>query len=224
MGNSIRLYRGDASRIDEFAFQKTNKLCLVGQGIYLTNSAKIAESYRTKGAHYDRNFDRTIIAKTKNEAIAKAFIEYCKYRKEKENVLAQEFKIKLESNTIEIERIGYYQGPNTDWSFHFREGLKIGYISVFEFPEPYFSRNCLNVDANYPDPEFVRIVKERNLWKDEKSRNLIDIDFNKIIPILKDYGIHGFEYKGGRLGGGKHRAFSIWDEDFVNAHLIERYK
>lgn len=225
MENCIRLYRGDATRIEEFSFRKTLKHCLVGQGIYLTDSLKIAESYRIKGSREKYPFDIRVKTKTKNEAMSLAFTQYCKYRKEKEKILEQEFKLKLENNIIQIEREGFYMGRNTEWTFHIFEKVQIGYISVFEFPEPYFTRNCINIDAHYPDKELIRIVKENNLWKDKNIQRLDNIHFNKLIPILKDYGIHGFEYKGGRIGGGiKHRAFSIWDEEFVNSHMINRYK
>lgn len=46
----LTLYRGDADKIKEFEFKKTNKYCLLGQGIYLTDSLSIANTYRTKGS------------------------------------------------------------------------------------------------------------------------------------------------------------------------------
>lgn len=49
MNNTLTLYRGDADKIKEFEFKKTNKYCLLGQGIYLTDSLRIANTYRTKG-------------------------------------------------------------------------------------------------------------------------------------------------------------------------------
>lgn len=46
--SKLRLYRGDSTKIVKFDFNKTRKYSLVGQGIYLTNSIKIAQSYREK--------------------------------------------------------------------------------------------------------------------------------------------------------------------------------
>lgn len=44
--SKLRLYRGDSTKVVKFDFNKTRKYSLVGQGIYLTNSIKIAQSYR----------------------------------------------------------------------------------------------------------------------------------------------------------------------------------
>lgn len=48
----LRLYRGDSAKITEFSFNRTNKYCLFGPGIYLTDNVDVAHSYRTKGAKY----------------------------------------------------------------------------------------------------------------------------------------------------------------------------
>lgn len=42
------LYRGDSQKIENFRFNKTDKSCLVGQGIYLTDNPDVADSYRLK--------------------------------------------------------------------------------------------------------------------------------------------------------------------------------
>lgn len=48
----ITLYRGDSTKIDEFKFNRTYKRCLWGQGVYLTDTLDIAETYRRKGRHW----------------------------------------------------------------------------------------------------------------------------------------------------------------------------
>ena len=45
-----RLYRGDAQQIDQFDIGRTSEDSLLGQGIYLTDSARIAGDYQGKGA------------------------------------------------------------------------------------------------------------------------------------------------------------------------------
>ena len=45
-----RLYRGDAAPIDQFDLARTSVNGLLGQGIYLTDSKRIAGDYRGKGA------------------------------------------------------------------------------------------------------------------------------------------------------------------------------
>lgn len=49
---TLRLYRGDFVKIDEFKFKKTNRSCWVGPGVYLTTDSSVANSYRTKGASW----------------------------------------------------------------------------------------------------------------------------------------------------------------------------
>lgn len=51
--SNITLYRGDSTKIKRFEFSRTKKYCYRGQGIYLTDDIKVAESYRTKGASYN---------------------------------------------------------------------------------------------------------------------------------------------------------------------------
>lgn len=82
---TIRLYRGDHTKINEFNVSRTNKRCLVGPGIYLTNNYSIAESYRLKNGKHSRIYgshtEKTVIlksVKTNNigEAIQDAFTCY----------------------------------------------------------------------------------------------------------------------------------------------------
>lgn len=46
----VPLYRGDKSRVSRFQMNKTDPMALYGQGIYLTTSEKVGESYILKGA------------------------------------------------------------------------------------------------------------------------------------------------------------------------------
>ena len=51
MTTMIDLYRGDSSKIKEFNLNKTNSYSLLGKGIYLTDTKRVAETYRDKGTN-----------------------------------------------------------------------------------------------------------------------------------------------------------------------------
>jgi hypothetical protein len=71
------LYRGDYTKIVEFDFNKTDKFCHVGPGIYLTDSLRVAESYRDKGS-YTTNLTTLFNghAKDRKDAYDRAFFSY----------------------------------------------------------------------------------------------------------------------------------------------------
>lgn len=50
---TVRLYRGDSTDIQQFDRSKTDLLALFGSGIYLTNSPRVANDYKSKGASDD---------------------------------------------------------------------------------------------------------------------------------------------------------------------------
>lgn len=47
---TVTLFRGDSSMVDEFQMDKTDARALVGQGIYLTTSFDVAKDYTIKGS------------------------------------------------------------------------------------------------------------------------------------------------------------------------------
>lgn len=85
--DTITLYRGDSYEIEEFSFEKTKRTCLVGQGIYLTNTESVANTYRSKGVRrrdWSRNIHTTrdvslFSAAVANRDVAKerAFAFFC---------------------------------------------------------------------------------------------------------------------------------------------------
>jgi hypothetical protein len=287
VGDTIKLFRGDSTKIKEFKFKETKKWCLLGQGIYLTNNERVAQSYRTKGTSKSR-FGCIVRAKTKPEAVEAALKEYHYHyewnnaglfqRRRFDDLKQQDLEKlkgllsdKIEKGEITVTRQGYFQKRDQIWDFHLEEKApKFGYLTSFEFPEPYFTNNCINIDAVEKDPGFLELLLDCRFWdtsaapveavpnihwspkmkqefiKKEKAkvrvpfyetyiRNYSPVNsfakiepralkFERIIPELKKYGIHGFEYDGGfRLGGTRHRAFSIFDEEFVNDHKVSRY-
>ncbi len=49
------------------------------------------------------------------------------------------------------------------------------------------------------------------------------IKFTRLRSVLEDLGYLGIEYEGGYITAGiKHRAFCVWDSDFVNEHKVMR--
>ncbi len=77
MSDILKLYRGDAEKIRKFDFHKTNKYCLLGQGVYLTDKVTVADSYRNKGSRKALKAPLFKgIVKTKGEAMEKAFENY----------------------------------------------------------------------------------------------------------------------------------------------------
>jgi hypothetical protein len=49
MNQSVKLYRGDSTKISRFSMDHADKLSLYGPGIYLTTNKKVAEEYTRKG-------------------------------------------------------------------------------------------------------------------------------------------------------------------------------
>jgi len=51
------------------------------------------------------------------------------------------------------------------------------------------------------------------------------LNYQRARRALQEYGYRGFEYPGGMITQGvRHRAFCVWDEDFVNEHKMKIYK
>lgn len=101
---------------------------------------------------------------------------------------------------------------------------KIPYGVFGNNKEEYIRNNC-NYYFNYHRTNKNTDLLIKFFGTTKRKYTTEDI-FNDIKRILKPYGYFGFEYSGGiRIGGcGRHRAFSIWDEDFVNNHKVDRFK
>lgn len=284
---TLTLYRGDTIQIEEFSFNKTKSQCLVGKGIYLTNSVAIAETYRTKGAYqYHKNYnprnheDKVLIHglefPNKPAALEKAVYSFAMdiyrertgkshcIRKGKypdftfedtpeflqfiQKVARPEFNQHLEDDNIVVtsspgnHRLRLFKVVLIN-----RKKREIGKLSRFEFPEPFFSRNVLVTNeveryvmdliwenqihnkavkydcvADFLSREFSHDWNGWKFYQQNKFKlDYYSINWNKLRSILVPYGIIGYEYEGGGMTGGtRHRAFSIWDQDFVNKHRV----
>lgn len=124
---------------------------------------------------------------------------------------------------------------------------KFGHVSHFQVVKNTFNASVVNVDEPVRDPDFWRIMHAHKLKiglqaESESEYIALNIDKRVLCPsdykrpielgvkpdyftirkILTPYGIIGLEYYGGTYSGGKgmHRAFCIWDEDFVNQSKV----
>lgn len=260
----LELYRGDSSKIKEFEFNKTSKHCLFGQGVYLSDSKRVADSYRDKGI--DTNDHEVQLAKTIvpgmarihkepllkagfdtfveihwnqrfNYPLKKSSIEYKKLVDE----LSDVWYFGLEDNTISITKtlIGVthtHTVVRVVW-----KRFTVGYLSTFHFDEQFLLNNVVNLDACLFDDSFLGLVYDNQLQiftpydtrenfikhnRTGRVQRASNKDWNRLRVVLEPYGIIGFQYNGGlRIGGhGRHRAFVIWDDDYVNRHKVSRVR
>lgn len=264
---TLTLYRGDAEKIREFDFSKTDKHCLVGQGIYLTNRLRVAHSYRTKGASVRNGFRPVLfegVAKDRPDALVKAFQSYlddylyatfsynerqamAKKPKQMERVKAEQqaqFNRYVEEKKIVAEYGSNYPHRIIKVSFLHENGF--GWVSQFEFPEETLKTSVLHVDKPITDTFFwelmwdnkVKVGKEaavRAVYVAlNQNERVLDISrsggrkeaYSAVRRVIEPYGFKGFEYDGGRIWGGlgHHRAFCLWDDEFVNDHKVKRFK
>lgn len=276
--SKLILYRGDSNKIKEFKYKETNKYCLLGQGIYLTNKESVAHTYRTKGT-IESNKETLFSGPSDNRATAleEGFYQYCvnkwrqvnaynvKYptdpakKKKFEDSLRKEFQGLVEKGDIVAEYsdvVGLVQYKSQKvkrslmvvWT---KSDVAVGYVTRFEFDEETFNKAMFHVDNPCHDVAFwtsaykagmfvgtpynnIDDYVKQNLGRKVAPNNVIPglygrvvrFDWAKLQKILRPFGYLGFEYNGGiRIGGGKlHRAFCVWDENFVNEHKVERFK
>ncbi|HWT40547.1 MAG TPA: hypothetical protein VN081_04780 [Dongiaceae bacterium] len=95
MESTLVLYRGDYQKIREFDINKANKHCLVGQGIYLTDSLKVANTYRTKGY----GIDTGTLTLVNGRFISKGHAQEAAFQKYMEYTWKQEYGTELELAT-----------------------------------------------------------------------------------------------------------------------------
>jgi hypothetical protein len=149
----------------------------------------------------------------------------------------------VETKVIRSEYQQTYRAPGApptiivtiDW------GISVGYITEFSFPRHEFEASVVNIDGQIKDAQFWELMFDakinigtpydlrhdyitRNMW--ESNRNLAGLDFAGIRRIVVPYGYRGFEYRGGGYTGsvGTHRAFCVWEDDYVNQHKVRRLR
>lgn len=276
-GDVLELYRGDYSKISEFKFHKTDQNCLVGKGIYLTNSQELADTYRTKGSGISRPSISSSLtiqkAKDRSHAFELAFDIFLRdvimherhpysSLKKKSFIDKQRARYRelIQAGAIKAEYCFTPHGSSLrNIEVLYVDACKIfgiekeGYVTSFAFPKSFLEANTINVDKRINDStfwelmfehkikvgrkassrcEYVRINKglkicdETDAWTALKDgeRRPSPATYNKIRSVLMPYGIIGFEYLGGAYTNRKHRAFCIWDEEFVNHYKVSRIR
>lgn len=126
----------------------------------------------------------------------------------------------------------------------------VGYVTRFEFEEKPFSDSMIRIDRPIRDTTFWELMYDRKVKvgvaaPDRHAYVVVNSDsfakaidfgssvrsdrlgtFRQIRHAVEPYGYRGFEYGGGlHIGGfGQHRAFVVWDDDYVNEHRVERFR
>lgn len=264
MNDVLILYRGDYDKIKKYQYSKTKSYCLLGKGIYLTDSIKVANSYRDKGSYESS----TVVyfsgeAKDRTDAREKGFLGYCTeimlnkpgkpvfwkpgspeeqlYRKK----YYKEYIMLIESGVIKVE----YTQTKTPYRPAklkvYRNNNGIGFLTSFKFNRQFLLANVLHVNQECHDESFWGLLWDNNISigtqyadreayvRNNKGTGLINSRLvngltqqqaTAIQRVLTPYGIIGFAYSGGMIVGGfgKHQAYCLWDEDYVNEHRLDR--
>lgn len=177
----LTLYRGDYTRIRKFAFHKTNRNCFVGQGIYLTDSIEIADTYRTKGADWDirknnKVFEYERAHATKGEFLEALFKAYVKevLNKKIENATTQDrfcFQDEIEQKKITISHhTGSIFGRRYDervFTATRRDDERVGYLTKFNFPRRLFNDGVLSVHKRVSavDKDLIHALYQARCFK-----------------------------------------------------------
>lgn len=269
VNNILTLYRGDYTKIKEFNYKKTHKWSYLGQGIYLTDERRVAESYRDKGG---AETSTVILFKgpcvNRSVALEKALDSYVFGRyievngkrpsdwsigsKERAKIISKfssEFNKLIDEGKIKAD---YLPGARLNGSRDIEVLYKkdsIGYLTVFEFPKDIVLANTLHVNNGCHDESLWGMIYDNNIRlgtvydsrenyiKNNKGQALVSMygssrngisneTADKLRRLLTPYGILGFRYDGGVLVGGygKHQAYCLWDEEFVNTHKVNRIR
>lgn len=265
----LTLYRGDYARIRKFEFGKTSSSCFVGQGIYLTDSTEVAETYREKGAPWDerkqtRKFEFMKAYPTKGdfkEELFKRFVlEVLKKKLEQVTTTDRyQFEDEIEKKKIIIQELSKPIGtPANHRVFNAvrQNEAGLGFLTKFKFPRRMFNDSVLHIHRRVIDKidvEVMELLYQRQCFASKATINvyrslgrqwttkevtlnsfdaLLDVtrqysmqhcglNHRRARAVLEDLGYIGFEYNGGQNTGGKsHRAFCVWDDEFVNQHKI----
>lgn len=265
----LKLYRGDSSLIDEFKTKKTSEYGLLGTGVYLTTSLRVAASYVTKGSKFP---DGGVIfrgeATNRPEAYEKAFLNftkvYCEVAEGGLNWNKLEDKTFLDRANHAYSRLiddgvissKYVSATSSSKIIEVkinRDYFDKGFVSTFEFETASFESSVVKIDGFNVDKDFLGIIydnkieygvglylpreeyiaKNRDRWMNLRDLNHLnekrhskrwakEAALSKMKKAVSEYGIFGFEYSGGTyIGGyGEHRAFCMWNDEFVNAAKI----
>lgn len=269
--DTMCLYRGDSTKIDTFKINKTNKYALVGSGIYLTDSIKLANTYREKNnkeVAVKVLFSETTKDRHTAYNLAYPVFEQCYFVHSKKGIHFNKFKAtseykKWSLDTRKIYNEFIYTGEIVG-IYLFDKHIKviwnikpieeIGFISKFKVPVFDIDNRTFKIDREFKtnctlDIEFIELLKTTFFYKRVEKEYyakyitkhngspifniatyfsthlLLKID-NKSLKVIKKFltskDFIGLEYSGGLLmgGHGTHRAFCIWNENWINETRI----
>lgn len=158
-----------------------------------------------------------------------------------------EFQRLLELGQVVVEAQNKLEGRVFTVKIINRNKKELGKVTEFRFPKDFFERNIVKTHEMSLDEchllwehdlhkkasqytsvsEFIEKEFKRNSWYSKKNffninDNYLLVNWNKFRNVLLPFGVIGYEYPGGMAigGSGYHRAFSVWDEDFVNKHRV----
>lgn len=165
-----------------------------------------------------------------------------------EKIGRPEFQRLLELGEITVVAENRFEGRLFTIKAINRNKKELGKISQFRFPKNFLERNivkthelgldechllwehALHEKASRYNSASEFIEKElfnKTYWHSPKkifdvgSDGYNKINWNKFRDILVPFGVIGYEYPGGLISSSHgHRAFNVWDEDFVNKHRI----
>lgn len=158
-----------------------------------------------------------------------------KQRKEKE--LREAYELAKEQGRIKAEYLNGNPRFARTLRVTYDTQVIIGQIAVFQFPEKEFTDSMLPIfEVN--DPDILGMFFDAGIaygtpYEDRDSyirhnryARRIEytkrIDFAGVRRLVEPFGYRGFEYPGGMMvgGHGRHRAFCVWHDDWVNEHLV----
>jgi hypothetical protein len=244
------LYRGDSSHISEFMVGRTQANCLYGRGIYLTDSKKVAETYRIKDVpsrHRDKQSNILIDGyfKSFDEAMLEAFNKFSKRVDPQGNFLVREYAGKIYPRHTQLIKQRWEavkdlliidkRNPSSIprdigiQLLHYKIVLPIlpavGKISIFNFPNQELMHNTVSVHRCL-NQGIINLINDE-LHIDFKALHIHTFNgyksfpWNKLSRIIMPYGYIGLTYRGGANGNDiNHTCFVIWDEEYVNRHRI----
>lgn len=115
-----------------------------------------------------------------------------------------------------------------------RRVLKVLYYGDYGYRNPLkeypFHKFCKDMETSFISDgcnvEHMAKLEKSHGKQNIHKRNIILLYENMFVKDLKALGYKGFEYSGGSYTSGVdlHRAFSVWDEDYVNRHMVSQFK
>lgn len=119
--------------------------------------------------------------------------------------------------------------------------VKVGYITEFHLPQKIFNESMVPWNCYQHDSLSSEIVREHFNetlivspqgyldFRSKKDGLMFRKDRSLFWPRFRStfekYGYRGIEYPGGvNTGGKRHRAFCVWDDEWLNEHRVRQHQ